>query len=173
MTDDCANWRTVIVVCPSTTALVGSSTRRVVKVRVPISFFLRILDHFVGFNFQAAQRLLRLGMFGVCLQVLSDLGGCGATDTQLPRHLRGRLPLAHRPDKQHRLFWAKAAPPQTPFHCTDCRPPGTPCSGTRPARCASFAETNSPAQSLPHNGDISSLLDENIVLYSRGMPRDP
>src|SRR5437868_6741340 len=48
-------------------------------------FFPRILEHFVGFDFQIAQRRLRLRLLGAGLQLMPDFGGSGSTDSQFTR----------------------------------------------------------------------------------------
>jgi hypothetical protein len=73
-------------------------------------FFPRVLEHFVGFDFQIAQGRLRLDPFGIGLQVMSDFGGGRPTDTQFSRYLGRRFSLTHCPDKQDCLLRSKVAP---------------------------------------------------------------
>ncbi|MCZ7549505.1 MAG: hypothetical protein M5U11_10225 [Anaerolineales bacterium] len=83
---------------------IGSFARRILRIAVPLSFFPRVLEHFVGFDFQIAQGFGRLFLLGIRLkQMPHGQPGC-ATDAQFSRQLRRWLPLHHLANEKDSLL---------------------------------------------------------------------
>lgn len=73
-------------------------------------FFPRVLEHFVGFDFQIAQRCLWLGLLRIGLQLMPHLSRSCSADTQFACYLGCWRSLTHRSNKQNGLLWTKVTP---------------------------------------------------------------